>query len=443
MKSQKNLTNPNCENDQSAVAGELREFKALFVDQANELDALKRAMDEHAIFAMTNVKGEIEYVNEKFCEVSGYSREELVGENHRILKSGQHDLEFYREMWRVISSGKVWQGLICNKKKSGDIYWVDCTFVPVLGAEGKPTAYMGIRRDVTDLVEKEREIAEINATLELRVAERTRELAQANECLVDALARLQVAKDRLVQNEKLAALGEMVAGVAHEMNTPIGNGVLVASSLVKKVECFKKLVGSGMRRSVLDKFIADTDEAAMVMWSNLDAAARLVAKFKLASQDHGSEIRKEFNVKDVIESVIATFAAKLAESAVFVDFSEVGENLILEGYPSALLQALAQLLSNSMTHAYPSGGGMVAIQAMRVGDSIQISVEDFGVGIAPENMGKIFLPFFTTSRSHGGTGLGLHIAHSSIVGVLGGQIDVLSHLGQGVKFVILLPLKAP
>jgi phosphoserine phosphatase RsbU/P len=132
---------------------------------------IRRGADEHAILAVTDAQGVIVFANDLFCRISGYSREELVGQTHRLIKSGVHPPEFFGEMWRTIGRGEVWKGTICNRAKSGDLYWVESTIVPLLGADGKPRAYMALRTDVTRLKRAEESSEQLARDLAAQAAE--------------------------------------------------------------------------------------------------------------------------------------------------------------------------------------------------------------------------------------------------------------------------------
>ncbi|NEQ99651.1 MAG: PAS domain S-box protein, partial [Cyanothece sp. SIO2G6] len=168
-----------------------------------ELSDIKFAIDQSAIVAITDHKGLITYVNDKFCELSKYSQDETLGKDHRIINSGLHPKGFFTSMWKTISAGKVWRGEVCNRAKDGSLYWVDTTIVPFLNHQGKPYQYIAIRYDMSDRKQAEQS-----------VVQKSQELEQA-------LQSLQSTQLQMIQNEKMASLGNLVAGVAHEINNPV------------------------------------------------------------------------------------------------------------------------------------------------------------------------------------------------------------------------------
>ena len=299
--------------------------------------------------------------------------------------------------------------------------------------------------DITEREESRKKIEALNAQLENRVAERTAELQASNRQLYDTVDALNQTKDQLVQSEKLAALGALVAGIAHELNTPIGNGLTVASSLEHRVEKFSEMLDAGMRRSDLQSFVDETRMAAEIITRNLSRAGHLVSSFKQVAVDQTSSQRRTFELGSVVSEILLTLGAviKKARCHIAVD---VPANMLLESYPGPLGQVLANLVTNALVHAFESdSSGDIVIHAelQAGGKFVELSVRDNGLGIAPENQRRIFDPFFTTRLGQGGSGLGLHIVHNIVGGVLGGRIKVQSTPGEGAEFCMTLPVVAP
>lgn len=301
----------------------------------------------------------------------------------------------------------------------------------------------------TDVTEKRRfedEIRELNATLEQRVIERTEELQQANEELAYTLETLNKAQEELVRSGKLAALGSLVAGIAHELNTPIGNSLMVASTLADQTRALSEVyhAGAGMKRSELEAFLEDAGKAGDIMVRNLHRAADLVAGFKQVAVDQISSQRRRFRLAETVSEIILTLWPTLRKTDVKLSCN-IPADMMMDSYPGPLGQALTNLINNAVLHAFGDrASGTLWISAHADADDwIEITLMDDGVGIPPANLNRIFDPFFTTRLGAGGSGLGLNITHNIVTGVLGGRIQVQSEVGVGTVFVLTLPSSAP
>lgn len=292
--------------------------------------------------------------------------------------------------------------------------------------------------------EREQQLRLLNTELENRVTQRTADLSQANHELSETLDTLRCTQRELVRTEKLAALGELVAGIAHELNTPIGNGLMAASALHDKVREFQKAIQEGLRRSTLDHFVAYAETAADITTRNLHRAAELVTSFKQVAVDQTSSQRRTFDLKEVINEILLTLHPMLKRTPHQV-MMEIPDGLWLDSYPGPLGQTLANLINNAVLHAFDEGeSGVIRIMAASAGEGqIRVQVSDNGKGIPSTLQERIFNPFVTTKMGQGGTGLGLHIAHNIVTHLLGGKLIVCSDEGQGSEFIMLLPEQAP
>ncbi len=288
-----------------------------------------------------------------------------------------------------------------------------------------------------------RALAESVNHLEEQVDERTCALKAVNARLQATLDELQRMQNHLVQAEKLASLGSLVAGVAHELNTPIGTGVTVVSTIVDKCNELHRQINAGIRRSQLDAMLDDIAQAATLAQGSLQRAARLVHDFKQVAVDQTSARRRDFELRDTLNEMMA--AVRLRHKHAPVRFEiDIPPGIVLDSYPGTLEQVLGNLIDNAVVHG---GEGRPSCRIVVAGETaaagVRISVADDGNGIEAQHLARVFDPFFTTRLGKGGSGLGLSIAYNLVTAVLGGQIQVESSVGKGTRFTIELPLTAP
>lgn len=309
-----------------------------------------------------------------------------------------------------------------------------------LGQLAQFLADMGYKR--LKEMEAQEEILRLNEDLERRVVERTAELQSANTELARTLASLQQTQDHLIQTEKLAALGDLVAGVAHEINTPTGVGVTAASHLERKTQEFGELFRSGKaKKSDLEHFLTVCSDAAGIIHLNLRRAANLIASFKRVAVDQSSEERRRFKVSEYIGEILLSLRPKLKQNLFTIEIF-CSDKLELDSYPGAFSQIITNLTVNTLMHAFREGErGQVVISAMEQDGWFILSYSDDGMGIAPEHKKKIFDPFFTTKRSQGGTGLGLYILYTIVTQKLNGTVMCDSEPGKGAVFTVRIPVE--
>ncbi|MBX9869249.1 MAG: HAMP domain-containing protein [Burkholderiaceae bacterium] len=289
--------------------------------------------------------------------------------------------------------------------------------------------------------------AEHHATLEQRVENRTMALHTSNEELKSALETLKNAQMEIQRSERLAALGALVAGVAHELNTPIGNAVTVASTLQETSGQFQQKLAHGLTRGTLDQYVQTVDQGSDLLMRNLTIAAELIGSFKNMAVDRTSAQRRNFLLDEVVKETVLTMGAPIRRAACEI-VMHISAGLAMESYPGPLGQILSNLINNAILHGFEErSNGVITIIALALSDhvpaALQLTVTDDGKGIAEVNLGRIFDPFFTTKLGQGGSGLGLNIVYNLVKDVLGGEIVVHSELGHGCQFTITLPLVAP
>lgn len=284
----------------------------------------------------------------------------------------------------------------------------------------------------------ERELRLAHDILEYRVKARTTELEQANADLARAMAQL-------VQQEKLAALGNLVAGIAHELNTPLGNALTVATHFQHNIHEFQQQVTQGsVRRSLLQDFLQASEQAGVLIHKNLSRASELIRHFKAVAVDQTSVRRRQFLLAEVIDEVLTTLAPQWRGTH-FERIVDIPATIGLDSYPGPLEQVITNLIHNSLLHGFAEKNhGTIRLQAALCNpQTVALDYYDDGHGIEAALLHRVFEPFFTTRLGQGGTGLGLYLVHNLITGVLGGSISLRSAPQAGVHFHIRLPLHAP
>ncbi|NGZ83787.1 GAF domain-containing protein [Duganella sp. SAP-35] len=300
---------------------------------------------------------------------------------------------------------------------------------------------------------REDELLRHREHLEELVSARTAELRQAkedaehvNEELSTALDNLSLTQEELVRRDKLAALGALVAGVAHELNTPIGNSLMMAGSMSERTAELRRDMEGGLRRSVLEAYLNEAASADEVVLRNLKRAAALVDSFKRIAVDSAGSQRSRFVLGDLIAELLQSLQADVRRHGLDL-IEDVEHWLEMDSYPGPLTQALSNLIDNSLVHGFDharrSDGAITIIAHDGGNGEIAITVSDNGAGIPAANLARIYDPFFTTRLGSGGSGLGLYITHNIVTGVLGGHIEVSSLEGKGASFTMRLPKVAP
>jgi len=271
------------------------------------------------------------------------------------------------------------------------------------------------------------------------------ELRTSKEKAESALLELNAAQQNLIDAERLAALGGLVAGVAHEVNNPIGISLTVASSLARRTEMFEAELKSetGLRRSQLEEFVRTSRDASQQLVANLHRAGELIQSFKQVAVDRSHAERRQFSLGESTDQIIASLRPVLKRAPIELSV-DVPEGLVIDGYPGSYGQILTNLFLNAVNHAFADGSsGTISVSARPRGhDDVEIIFADDGAGMTPEVQRQAFDPFFTTRRNEGGTGLGLHIVYNLVTQQLGGRMMLESRLGQGTTFRIIMPRTA-
>ena len=360
-----------------------------------ELKNRQFALDQHAIVSITDLNGDILFVNDKFCEISGYAREELLGKNQRIVKSGVHPSELYADLWQTISQGRVWHGEIQNRKKDGTPYWVDSTIVPLLDADGLPMQYIGIRTDVSEI--KSQQLA----------------LAQAKE----AAQAANIAKSRFL------------ATMSHELRTPM-NGILGMAQVLLMPDLTE------VERKDYARTILNSGQTLLVLLNDiLDLSKVEAGKIELELIP--------FAPRQMVKEVLALYAESAGHKGLEIDSDCTGlvgnDGAQYLGDPHRVRQMLSNLAGNALKF---TAHGHIRIEVRQIecdgrGALLEFAVSDTGVGIPEDKQGVLFKPFSqadsSTTRHYGGSGLGLSIV-SSLAKQMGGDVGVESAPGKGARF---------
>ncbi|NOX10093.1 MAG: response regulator [Gammaproteobacteria bacterium] len=364
----------------------------------SELAEQKAALDQHSIVAITDIQGNITFANEKFTEISGYSRQELLGQNHRMLKSDCHDTAFFREMYRTIASGKTWHGEICNTNKNGDLYWLDTTIAPFIGENGKPQSYITIRTDITEYK---------------RV---TKAMLEAKE-VAEAATRQK---------------SEFLANMSHEIRTPM-NGVIGMTELLLDTSLTpKQLNYAEATRHSADALLTIIND--ILDFSKIEAG-------KMELEDVA------FDLQSLTQGVTELMALKCHKKKLEMLLRyKPGTHRFVIGDPGRIRQILLNLLSNAIKFT-EQGNILLTVESAKSDNNeilFHLTVQDTGIGIAEDKLEKIFNKFDqedgSTTRKYGGTGLGLSIC-KQLSKMMQGDIQVSSKKGQGSSFTFSMKLQ--
>jgi len=366
-----------------------------------ELADIKFALDQSTIVAITDQRGIINYANDQFCRISKYSREELLGQDHRLVNSGHHSKDFIRDLWTTIAAGKVWKGDLRNRAKDGTIYWVDTTIVPFLNTDGKPYQYVAIRHDITQLKLAEEKIRQ--QTLELQHA------------------------------AQLSFVGELAAGLAHEIKNPLAGIQGTVDILIRRRE------PSDPETEALRAIRHEVERIDGTVRALLDRA-----RPRALSASRTSLTEVIWRSVGMARSQAVGAAARGHD--VHIEFDPPAEDIEAVADGAQIEDAVLNLIINAIEASVGEGKVVVSVHRAESESEAEydeeavIEVSDNGSGISEKDLTLIFHPFFTTTK--GGTGLGLP-AVRRIVRAHGGRVEAKSTVGEGSTFTIYLPLQNP
>ena len=361
-----------------------------------EIENIKMALDESAIVAITNQKGKITYVNDKFCQISKFSREELIGKDHKIINSGYHPKEFIKNLWQTIASGEIWKGEVKNSAKDGSYYWVDTTIVPFFNDKGKPIQYIAIRADITEKKKVE----------------------------ADLIAAKKIAENSVKIKE------EFLRNMSHEIRTPM-NSIIGFTDLLLETKL------NPDQNEFLGRIKKSSSTLLVLTNDILDSSKLESGKLIFESID--------FDLIELIDQVIKMIEDKAKKKGIELSlFIDSKCPRYINGDPTRLNQVLLNLINNSVKFTEEGEVNMYVKHKIENDDSINIifKIEDTGIGMS-EKAQKIIFERFTqarsdTTRKYGGSGLGLAIV-KMIVDQRKGEIHLDSTLGKGTTFTITIP----
>ncbi|MFZ6843667.1 PAS domain-containing sensor histidine kinase [Undibacterium sp. RuTC16W] len=382
-------------------------------------------------------------VNDVWLALFGYLRDDVVGRTALELQFWEKLEQRDAMMQLLFNEGRVDRFEIHHRHQNGQVL-ICLLSARLFTMNGEKVFIFGLH-DVTRQYQIEQEIREMTVQLEARVRLRTIKLEQANIELAEAMESLKRTQDELIRSEKMAALGSLVAGVAHELNTPIGNSVTVASTLQDKTRELLQDIDEGkLRRSTLDSYLQSASTGTALLMRTLGIARELVRSFKQVAVDQSSNQRRQFDLKAALEEVIATLMPMFHKGA-FVLRTDLIQDVAMDSFPGPLGQIITNFMTNALNHAFDGkeSGEMRISSRLRDAGHVEIVFADDGNGIADADQKRVFDPFFTTKLGQGGSGLGMHIVYNLVTGVLGGSIDLESHIGKGTRFTMVLPLVAP
>ncbi|EKP0239091.1 TPA: PAS domain S-box protein [Aeromonas salmonicida] len=379
-------------------------------------------------------------INPAAILLTGYHQQEILQHNWLDLFVSQEQREDLT--LTLADHGAIEDKEVIMHDQQGNELVLQWTFAPFY--EGPNLKYLiGFGYDITRLKKVEREIIQLNELLEGKVVERTRSLSDANNQLGKAYDDLKQAQQTLVESEKMASLGSLVAGVAHEINTPIGISVTASSYLQERVADFKLHIDSKqLSRSYLNEFTVNLDESMQLLQSNLRRASELIASFKQVAVDQSSEARYNFSLADNLHQVVVSLGHKLKKAQCEVDI-QCDPKLSIFSFPGSFAQIYSNLILNSINHGFDNWDKpkKITIKVEQEGEELLINYSDNGRGIPTEILPRIFDPFVTSKRGQGGSGLGTHIIYNLVVQLLKGRISCVSEPGNGAQFHIRLPIQ--
>lgn len=415
-----------------------------------EINKLLNAIEHSPVTVMiTDINGHIEYVNPKFTQLTGYTYKEIIGKKPNILKSGKHSAEFYKRFWDTIISGKEWYGEFNNKKKNGELYWESVSVSSLKDENNSIKYFIAIREDITEKKLIAKKLEEKNAELQ------------------KTIKKLNEVQSQLIQKEKMASIGQLAAGVAHEINNPLGYVMSNFETLQKYVTKFKELllmykdfidnhmsftaedikgkieyINQYIAKNKIDFLIDDLFELVKDSGEGLDRVKNIVNALRIFSHVDQLSDFSEYDLNTGIKTTLQIVKNKIKYSTrVHEDYGEIPVIMASGGEINQVILNLILNAEYAVRAKKSSEEGVIEIKTYHKEKYVYFEVSDNGTGIKEEDFDKIFEPFYTTKPVGEGTGLGLSLSYDIIVKKHKGDISVTSKPGAGTKFIVKLPVE--
>lgn len=380
--------------------------------------------------AVSDLSGKISFVNQAWAKMHQYTQSDLIGKHISLFYSEEHFQTDAIPFLKKVEQEGAYAGEIRHRKQDGEEFISLMTATLMKENDREHTRLMAVARDITIRKQQEKELLEAKDNAEA-----------ANRALQESLEFIKRTQQHLVESEKMASLGGLVAGVAHEINTPVGVGVTASSFLEDKTKVFSEKVKNGdLKRSDLEKYLGVATEASSIIHKNLNRAADLIRSFKQVAVDQSGEVKRMFKLKQYIDELFISLRPKLKRTSHQVQI-HCPDDLAIDSFPGVFSQVITNLVFNSLTHGFEEKEeGLITLDIWAEEGDLFVIYKDNGKGMEETTLKKIFDPFFTTKRGQGGTGLGMHIVYNLVTITLGGQITCQSSPGNGTQFSIRIPL---
>lgn len=378
-----------------------------------------------------DLSGAMTTTNQMIEEMAGKSKSDLIGHHFTSLFKTQETANYFKEAFAELLGTQNRVERICQLLNPlGQVRTITTTLIPIFDDSGHIISIMGNSSDITERIETEKEIARLLSE----------ENDQLNQIISQKTIELESAMKEIMEIDKIAALGRLVSGIAHEINTPLGNAISLNSLLEKSFEsCALKLSENSLSRTSLESFIEQSNEAISGISRNLNKTATLVNNFKYLNTSGSSEIKIPVEIHRLINFTFSSLMSSIPHGSLTLDL-QCRENLVIESYPGAITQVLTNLIFNAIDHGFEDvSEPKITIEITEQPETILLLFSDNGIGMDEETQKHIFEPFFTTKRNKGNTGLGLSIVFTKITGILNSRIACESQLGKGTTFIITMP----